>query len=805
MNIACLCNHFKLIHKGFHQLFYCPYEGCIRQPYCNRSSYTIHIKSHSNNPLKNSKPLTCHDIPSISERLIQSTPETLEKSSGKPTSAMPLNILEDIHISRLDLSNSNNKFDLLLKTFKNSILALVIGIYSNSKLPVSSAQSLISDIQNLVIEPIVNIFEDVNETYATKLNELRSELLLYSTEQRLTKILIKKGLYQMPKKELLNEYSTEVMKKGKVVFGGVKEIAVVSDVEFQLKSFLEIPGIYDTIAEYTKSENESSSISSYISGEHWGKKKEDDKETLAVDLYYDDFEVNNPIGSNTGTNTMCAFYFNLPNLPPYLRTRLNNIFLALLVEVKLLKCEKSLESCCILLNQIFNKLSTNGIQINLNNKLKTIFFKIGIHKGDNLALNKILGFSPSFGANFYCRFCKIHRKDAMKKCDLQGVQSRTPLNYEIDSKENLRTTGIAFKSKFVDLKDFHPADNPYVCKMHDFDEGVVVIALEKVLWYFISIKKYFTISKINHIKKCFNYGEIEVGNKSGPIKIISKKVKGKLVRAVKLKGSASENICFLKLLPLMINSLVPKRDKVWSLLIKLVKLADILDLPTFTETDLKRLKLNITDFHKTFLKLFPKEHLRPKFHNLLHYPEILTKMGPPKTNNCYIFEQKHKQLKAIAKATTSRRLLPYTISKKIAIDFANRLFKSKNFSQKDFTNAKLSCLEKRTKYKIFFEKEDISVKEMLFYDRVAFRGQTYKAGFYITDGGLFFRIITIFRDSETYFLLLEEIKTVKSNTTFEIIRCALKKYKILEMINLRSFPINSHTCNNKNYIKSKLF
>lgn len=95
---------------------------------------------------------------------------------------------------------------------------------------------------------------------------------------------------------------------------------------------------------------------------------------------------------------------------------------------------------------------------------------------------------------------------------------------------------------------------------------------------------------------------------------------------------------------------------------------------------------------------------------------------------------------------------------------------------------------------------------MQFYDRVTFRGQTYKAGFYITNGGIFFQIKIIFMEFQTYYMLLEEIETKHSlHTTFQIIRCSLKKYEILEMKNLESFPINSHFCNNIRYIKQKLF
>lgn len=320
---------------------------------------------------------------------------------------------------------------------------------------------------------------------------------------------------------------------------------------------------------------------------------------------------------------------------------------------------------------------------------------------------------------------------------MTGIQLRNKQNYEADLQQSFETTGLSFRSRFVDLKSFHPVDNPFVDKMHDFDEGVVVYVLGVILFYFIVTKKYFTMKRLNYIKKFFNYGELEVGNKSGPIKFIRTLDKRRSTKTIKFKSSATETICFLRFLPLMINKFVPKRDKVWHLLIKLVKLSDLLDLPEYTEQSLTRLKTTIQDHHSTFLRLFPNQHLRPKFHNLLHYPDLIREMGPPKTNNCYIFEQKHKHLKAIAKSTTSRKFLPLTISKKMALDNAKRFFQKLNPIEIEFRNAKISNTRKQAESlelcSSVLEENNFDLTNIVFYDRVSFREQTYKPEFYIHD------------------------------------------------------------------------
>lgn len=393
---------------------------------------------------------------------------------------------------------------------------------------------------------------------------------------------------------------------------------------------------------------------------------------------------------------------------------------------------------------------------------------------------------------------------------MNGVELRNKQNYENDLQQNFQTTGISFKTKFVDLKNFHPTDNPFVDKMHDFDEGVIVYVLTAILHYFIMTKQYFKLHRLNYIKRFFNYGELQVGNKCGPLTFVVKKIRGKSTRTIKFRSSASETACFLKLLPLMIKNLVPKTDKVWQLLLKLVKLSDLLDLSEHNEHSLKLLQKAIQDHHSTFLRLFPKEHLRPKFHNLLHYPDLIRKMGPPKSNNCYAFEQKHKTLKAIARSTTSRKFLSFTVSKKIGFNNAKRLLEKVNPKQIEFTNTKMSNSMKQTQSlqfcKSVLEINNFEIKKVQFYDRVSFREQTYKPGFYVYDNNKFFKIKNIFKYESTYLLFLEEIKTLYSvNTTFHIIRSETKKNTVMDMRMLRSFPINSHSVNNFNYIKSKVF
>ena len=52
--------------------------------------------------------------------------------------------------------------------------------------------------------------------------------------------------------------------------------------------------------------------------------------SLQVQLYYDDFETANPLGSKRGAHKVGALYFVLRNLPPKLNSALINIHLVAL-------------------------------------------------------------------------------------------------------------------------------------------------------------------------------------------------------------------------------------------------------------------------------------------------------------------------------------------------------------------------------------------------------------------------------------------------------------------------------------------
>ena len=81
------------------------------------------------------------------------------------------------------------------------------------------------------------------------------------------------------------------------------------------------------------------------------------------------------------------------------------------------------------------------------------------------------------------------------------------------------------------------------------------------------------------------------------------------------------------------------------------------------------------------MKLFD-DTLKPKHHLLLHYPHAMEMMGPIRQMSCMRFEAKHKELKDVAKAITSRTNPAYSLSFKQQLSLNYRFILKKRLDDR---------------------------------------------------------------------------------------------------------------------------
>lgn len=112
---------------------------------------------------------------------------------------------------------------------------------------------------------------------------------------------------------------------------------VVFPLEFQLKKYFELPGILDEFLDYSNTCSTKTKYTNFINGELWNQNKIHFYEKLVIPLflYFDDFEINNALGSNS--SSLLGVYYSFPTAPHYLRSNLNHIFIAAIFNTSMIK------------------------------------------------------------------------------------------------------------------------------------------------------------------------------------------------------------------------------------------------------------------------------------------------------------------------------------------------------------------------------------------------------------------------------------------------------------------------------------
>jgi hypothetical protein len=338
---------------------------------------------------------------------------------------------------------------------------------------------------------------------------------------------------------------------------------------------------------------------------------------IPIDLFFDDMEPDNALGSNAGTHKIAAYYLRFPTFPPHHLSSVKYVFEALFHYSKLKA--KTFSGCLAALVLVLKELE-DGIDIEVDGSTRKVHFILMRILGDNLGLNEILGFMRGMNARKFCRFCITTREESKGATELRDNIMRTEEQYSIDLTNKDKTaTGVTEECSFNDLKHFHCINNFTCDVMHDVFEGLVKFDVPKCLNKLIRMK-FLTLDMLNSLKQHFDYNEIEIGNMSKPIQPDH-------LTNNSLRMSASEARAFLHFLPLIIGHLIPEDNEYWHMILILIDISDMVMRGTFDERLLNDLSGLIASYLKLYIKNFGCT-LRPKHHFLLHYPECIRQNGP---------------------------------------------------------------------------------------------------------------------------------------------------------------------------------
>lgn len=225
-----------------------------------------------------------------------------------------------------------------------------------------------------------------------------------------------------------------------------------------------------------------------------------ERHTVQIQMFYDDFEVANPLGSKRGIHKLGAIYFTLRNLSPKGNSFLANIHLCALFHAQDLKRYGFSEILAPIVRDI-KVLESDGIDIPLyGGRVRGSVVQV---TGDNLGLHSLFGLVESFSARYCCRFCAAEKDDFQTEFseDSPKIVLRTKDNHTAHCQEMTHNPSLPYvfgvKSSCLlnSLTYFHTTENFSVDVMHDVLEGMAQYELKLLFLYFK--EQHVTLGELN--------------------------------------------------------------------------------------------------------------------------------------------------------------------------------------------------------------------------------------------------------------------------------------------------------------------
>jgi len=515
------------------------------------------------------------------------------------------------------------------------------------------------DSNNETVEDIISMFHCLENQFDHLRNEYQRLTYFKSCGNYIAPVQ-----YYIGKKRIRKTIGTFIIeKKIKDVCGYFKPLRQI------LQKFFELLDAFIATMCYINSLKKSDSVKNFIQSKLWHRKREsfdNDEIVLPLFVYYDDWEVNNPLGSHCAS--LGGVYCYIPCLPPECVSRLENFFLVLLFKSQDRKEFGNKKTFAPLIEEL-NFLEQVGIIINVNGNHHKIYFVLGLLFGDNLGLHAMCGFLESFRANYTCRFCKLHRTISETTCLEDESVLRTRASYTADvALENSSLIGIKEKCVFNAVTSFHVIENTYVDMMHDIVEGIAHYDMIPIINHFINIGD-LTLLGLNYSLQMFDYG-LNAQNKPPSIS-------DDFATKSKLKMTASEMLIFCRLFGIAGHHIKSYDDPFWKLYLLLREIIEFLSSKSVSEEFAPAFKILIQEHHNQYMKC-TNQSLKSKHYNLIHYASVMMQSGPIILLSVIRLEGFHKALKKIANAIMSRKNVSLSITTRHQLSFCYRLMAQKS-------------------------------------------------------------------------------------------------------------------------------
>ena len=387
------------------------------------------------------------------------------------------------------------------------------------------------------------------------------------------------------------------------------------------------------------------------------------RNSLQIQLYYDDFTPTNPIGSHSRSNKLSAIYFVLGNLHPKYRSQLDNIQLVALAPYQKVVAQHGLDAFFKPVVDDIKILENEGIEIECQGQLHHFYGTVTVVVADNLGAHSLAKLQESFAhAHVICRFCQtrradfqgVHRDGDFEQRTKQGHDAQVAAVQQDDSL--IPIYGVKGPSCLSEVQYYHVIDGLPSDIAHDLFEGLVPDITIKVLNSLVE-DEMFTFEEVNEKLADFEFAAADRGNKPPPLILVRH-------GHARLKCTQSQMWCFVRILPFLVGCLVPAENDYWDLLLHMLDMIECVCAPAQSRGDVEHMRDVIEDCLDKFKELYPEENTKPKTHYITHYPTQTLKFGP--LCRCWTirFEGKHEFFKGVFNRSKNRKNVCKTMAER---------------------------------------------------------------------------------------------------------------------------------------------
>ncbi|XP_064472066.1 uncharacterized protein LOC135386199 [Ornithodoros turicata] len=366
--------------------------------------------------------------------------------------------------------------------------------------------------------------------------------------------------------------------------------------------------------------------------------------TLFIVLYSDELEIVNPLGSKRGQHKLFVAYFSVVNIHPRYRSQLSSIHVAVIAKYANVK-KHGLSAVMKLVLTDINLLRDVGFIVKHCNTSVKVTAMLIAFCGDNLSMNNMGGYTSSFSRGRPCWFCTASVAEFESIFDEGGADQRNEATHKhhmssvLENTSDSRTHGVKERSPLLDVSYFEVTLQLPPDLMHDLLEGTVPHVLQLVLHGLLSENtiNYTDLDRVT----AFNYGRCD--RKSKPEPVSRAYVQGQ----ASYKGTAAQKWCLFSLLSVRLGDIIEENDAHWEIYLKLKSVVQLVFAEEVPCDHVAHLADEIRYFLTSFATMYPGKIIQ-KMHFLVHYPRLISELGPLKQYCCMRFEAKHQYIKPMA-------------------------------------------------------------------------------------------------------------------------------------------------------------